>query len=361
MSLLVLAAAFFFAGAGAGAGPAVAREEGGVVGSFTVGTKEAPPFSMKTEDGGWEGISIDLWKTIALRLNLECDFREMTLQELFDGISDQSIDAAVAALTITPERERNVDFTHPFHTTGLGIAVSAKGENPWLAVVKKVFSLAFLRIVGALAALLLIVGFLIWLFERKHGLRHFSGGPLKGIGSGFWWSAVTMTTVGYGDKAPATPGGRLLAIVWMFAAIVMISGFTAAIASVLTVTQLASPVHGPEDLPGVAVGTVDGSTSAGYLRKNRIGFSGYGTVDEGLAALAAGGIVAFVYDAPLLRYRVNRQYLASLKVLRRTFLRQDYGIVLPEGSPMRESVNRILLEEIGGESWRETLYRYLGI
>jgi ABC-type amino acid transport substrate-binding protein len=31
--------------------------------------------------------------------------------------------AAVAALTITAEREKHFDFSHPFHTRGLGIAV----------------------------------------------------------------------------------------------------------------------------------------------------------------------------------------------------------------------------------------------
>ena len=100
-----------------------------------VGTKEAPPFSLKTKDGEWTGISIELWRGIAKELNLTFEFRELTLKQLIDDVSSGSIDAAVAALTITPEREKILDFTHSFYSTGLGIAVTAKMRNPWIAVV----------------------------------------------------------------------------------------------------------------------------------------------------------------------------------------------------------------------------------
>ncbi len=328
--------------------------------TLIVGTKEAPPFAMKASDGSWTGISVDLWRKIADQLNLPFEFRETDLRGLLDGIVDGSLDVAVAALTVTPEREQLFDFTHPFYTTGLGIASMSKQQNPWVAVLKRFFSAAFFKVVASLSVLLLAVGILVWWFERKKNSRQFGGGSAKGIGSGFWWSAVTMTTVGYGDKAPVTVGGRIVALVWMFAGIIMISGFTAAITSSLTVTKLESPIQGPEDLPTVRVGTMGDSTSEAYLRENRISFRVYQQPEDGLDAIVGGEIDAFVYDAPILRYLVHENFQGELQVLPRTFLHQAYGIALPEGSPLREPINRVLLQEIEKAAWQDTLYRYLG-
>ena len=80
--------------------------------ALMVGTKEAPPFSMKAPDGNWTGISIDLWQQIAAELDLTYEWRELDLKQLLEGVKNRSLDAAVAALTITAEREKNFDFTH---------------------------------------------------------------------------------------------------------------------------------------------------------------------------------------------------------------------------------------------------------
>jgi polar amino acid transport system substrate-binding protein len=89
-------------------------------------------------------------------------------------------------------------------------------------------SFPLLKVVTALGLVLLVVGALIWACERRQNPQHF-GGNAKGVLSGFWWAAVTMTTVGYGDKVPVTIGGRIIGLLWMFTAIILISGFTASI------------------------------------------------------------------------------------------------------------------------------------
>jgi ABC-type amino acid transport substrate-binding protein len=325
-----------------------------------VGTKEAAPFAMKASDGTWGGISIELWRELADELNLSYEFREADLKTLLDGVADGSLDAAVAALTITPEREKRFDFTHPFYTTGLGIATPSKEGNPWLAVVKRFFSPAFLRVLGVLLLLLLSIGILVWWFEKRKNPKQFGGGVVRGIASAFWFSAVTMTTVGYGDKAPVSLGGRIITLIWMFTAIIVISSITAAITSSLTLSQLESPVKGFEDLPKVRVGTILDSTSAAYLREKRIPFRGFKTVAESLQVMSDGGIEALVYDAPVLRYLVNQEYKGRIAVLPSTFFRQDYGIALTAGNPLRETINLVLLEKIRDPAWQDLLEQYMG-
>jgi ABC-type amino acid transport substrate-binding protein len=108
------------------------------------------------------------------------------------------------------------------------------------------------------------------------------------------------------------------------------------------------------------VGTVADSTSESYLQKQRISSRPFRTVAEGLQIMSDGGIEALVYDAPVLRYLVNQKYKGRMTVLPNTFLRQDYGIALTAGNPLRETINLVLLEKISDPSWQETLDQYLG-
>jgi polar amino acid transport system substrate-binding protein len=338
--------------ASTGAGQTVDR-------TLTVGTKETPPFAIKRSDGSWGGISIELWRRIADELGVETELVETDLQGLLQGVRDGRFDASVAAITITPDRERDFDFSHPIYSTGLAIAARSEGGG-WLTALRAFFSLAFLRVVLLLLALLLVVGFAAWLFERRHNPEQFERNPVRGVGSGLWWAAVTMTTVGYGDKAPASLGGRIVALVWMFTAIIIISGFTAAITTALTVSRLDTKVKGPGDLYRVQTATVSGSASAGYLEANHIVYEGYPGLEDALLALAGDDVDAVVYDAPLLRYQVNRRADKDLVVLPQVFERQDFAILLPSGSTYREPINRILLEQIKTSWWDDLLETYLG-
>lgn len=327
--------------------------------TLVIGTKHSPPFALLTEEGTWEGVSIDLWRTIARELDLDYTFRELPLEELLSGVEAGTLDAAVAALTAVVDREEYVDFSHPFHITGLGIAVASRRPAGWFATVGGVFSQRILQVIGVSLVLLFAVGTLLWIFERRRNAEQFGGGLVPGLGAALWWSVVTMTTVGYGDKAPKTVGGRLVALLWMFVSIMIISGFIAGITSALTVNRLEPALNGPEDLPRVRVGTVAGTTSESYLRRQRINHRTYSSPEEGLDALLSLETEALVYDAPILRYLVKEQFPGRLVVLERTFERQDYGIALPSGSPLREPMNRIILRTIQQPSWEDVLYRYM--
>jgi voltage-gated potassium channel len=46
-----------------------------------------------------------------------------------------------------------------------------------------------------------------------------------------WWSYVTMTTVGYGDKFPVITEGRIIAAVLMTAGVGLFGTFTANVSS----------------------------------------------------------------------------------------------------------------------------------
>lgn len=58
-----------------------------------------------------------------------------------------------------------------------------------------------------------------------------SGATIHDYGDALWWAVVTVTTVGYGDKYPVSPGGRGIAAVLMFVGIGLIGVLTASVAS----------------------------------------------------------------------------------------------------------------------------------
>lgn len=58
-----------------------------------------------------------------------------------------------------------------------------------------------------------------------------SNGNIKGFFDAVWWSLVTITTVGYGDKVPVTFWGRIIGIIFIFLGFIIFSTFTAYIAS----------------------------------------------------------------------------------------------------------------------------------
>jgi len=325
-----------------------------------IGIREAPPFVMRNDDGSLSGLSVELWELIADDLQLNYQTKEMLLPELLQGLVRGQVDIAVAAITVTAEREGKMDFTHPFYTSGLGIAINGEQDGTLGNVLKALFSLRFVHALLALGLVLAIVAVLVWLFERKANASQFGGSVTKGLGAGFWWSAVTMTTVGYGDKAPITPAGRLLAIIWMFASVITISGFTATIASVFTLQQIQGHIHGPQDLPGNVIGTVRGSTGAEYALKHNLRQQTFDSPSEAVRALAEGRINAVVYDHPILRYLAKFETAGQVTVLPVVFERQDYAFGLPAGSQLRKRLNQSLLTHIDSREWKQTLKQYLG-
>jgi ABC-type amino acid transport substrate-binding protein len=322
---------------------------------LVVGTVPVAPFIIENADGSWSGISIDLWKAVATKLGYAYEIRKLAPADLDDPAKLAGLDVFVS-MNITAKREAQWDLTHAFYSTGLAIAVAPKGDAGLAQTLRQIFTSRFAKLIGVLGAVLLGVGVLMWLAERRRN-DQFAGKAAHGIGAGLWWSAVTMTTVGYGDKAPVTLLGRSLALVWMFAALLLVASFTASITSALTVSQLDTGVTGPNDLPKSRVGTVEPSQGQAYCVRRHLPCRGYRDAAAAIDGLARGEVDAVVYEAPILQYRIKDH--PELKVLEGTFDNHGYALALRQGSPLREAINLALLDVIASDDWPPILARYL--
>jgi len=81
---------------------------------------------------------------------------------------------------------------------------------------------AAIVIASASTAITVVAGLLVTVVEH---------GTYPSIGTGLWWAAQTVTTVGYGDNVPTSLAGRLVAVLVMFMGIGFLTVVTAAITS----------------------------------------------------------------------------------------------------------------------------------
>lgn len=102
------------------AGDALARvtKEGRIV----FGVKaDAPPFGLKKADGTYCGFDIDIAREIAKEMGLKAEFVAVRSQDRIAFVKDGKADAVIASMTVTREREREVDFTIPYFQDGQGL------------------------------------------------------------------------------------------------------------------------------------------------------------------------------------------------------------------------------------------------
>ncbi|PIQ28310.1 ABC transporter substrate-binding protein [bacterium (Candidatus Blackallbacteria) CG17_big_fil_post_rev_8_21_14_2_50_48_46] len=317
-----------------------------------VATKSAPPFVILTESD-MQGMVIDLWKAVSSDLKLNYEMKTYrTMGEVLKAVETGQADLAIGPISVSAQREAILDFSQPFFQGGEGIATVKKAGSVMDGLLS-IMNLNLLRALGALATVIFIFGILIWAFERRKNTSQFGGSILKGMGQGFWWSAVTMTTVGYGDKAPVTFLGRSVALVWMFASVITISGFTAAISSSITLSNLQSKVTGLGELSHTRVGAAHSTSGSLFLSDLKIQYKSYENIESALTALEKGELDAVVHDLPILRYLVAQKASRNLVVLGENLHSENYAFALPQGSPLREALNQSLLRFLDTPRWQQ--------
>ena len=356
---LALSAVLFVAAAPATAqtGPATPAPHVEVrAGPLKVGAAQRPPFAAQGADGSWQGIGIDLWRMIAEDTGLPYQFTKVARDDLDAALRSGRIDVAVG-LDATPENAPGVAFTMPFYTANLGVA--SQMEVSFWRVAKSLATLELLSVVLSLSGLLLVVGGVVWLVERKHNGDQFAHGAARGLGDGFWWAGVTLTTIGYGDKAPRSFTGRAVAMVWMLLGLAVSAALTA---SVVSATNIGSSqqLKVPADLADRRIAVQAGGSAEAYLGGLGIDLVPMQTLDEAVQAISAGDADAAAAAAPELRVAME-QNGRGLILSTTTQDPQYVTIALRADVPDAEqtAITHSVLRHVTSDSWWTLVDRYL--
>jgi polar amino acid transport system substrate-binding protein len=95
-------------------------------GKLRVGVAEIVPWAMHDKDGKLIGFSIDVARKLARDLGVEVEFHPVTFKYLISDLLADRYDIIISGFSIEPERAILVNFSDPYNTTDVTLAVNTK-------------------------------------------------------------------------------------------------------------------------------------------------------------------------------------------------------------------------------------------
>lgn len=329
--------------------------------TLKVGTYHCPPFIFNSEAKGQNGLSMMLWQRIAETMGVGYSVQNYELEALLLSAEKEIIDVGVSCISITPDREEHVDFSHSFYETHLAIAV--KKQSYWDSFISVITNSKLWKVIGAFFFVAMMVGSFYYCLEHKKNDKLYSM-PTK---MGRLAEALILGIL-FISKGPfnyfefKTLPARMMTVLLAMFSTVFIASITAILASSLTLEQLRFDVKGVNDLSKIKTGALKSTTSSLFLSDHSIAHEKYNTMDDLLIALDNDEISAVVSDDAVLRYMIKKGktagYFSDFTVLPYQLEKQNYGLILIEGSPYAEEINRALLHIRETTEWHEILSEY---
>lgn len=304
-----------------------------------VGVAGSPPFVMPGE-GTHSGIAYEIWDAIADAENWHYSSQKFTtVSDALAALKEGKIDLVVGPVSITSERVEMMDFSQPYYYSGLSI-MSRKDAPTIIDRIRPLFSMKLLVAVIIFLSILGIVGTLIWLAEREKSPEQFPPDMPHGIANGMWLAIVTMSTTGYGDRAPITFWGRIIAGSWMVISIIFATTMVAGIASTLTLTGMGSnTITEAGQLSGKTVATPSFQVAGPFLDEFHAKAVRVNSLEEAYRLLQEKKVSAIVFDRPQLLYFQKEHPDDNITVSRADYDPLGYGFAFPLKSPLIKTVN----------------------
>jgi len=322
--------------------------------TLKIGIKLSEPWVMYDQNVSEDkrkpiGFSIDLWNEIASKLHVKTKWVYYnSTSELIAAAKKGEVDAAISAVTITSNREKDIDFSSSMYELGLQVMVDASKSSASVLELmgKEIKKMMNIETTLMFLLFLLITMHLRWFVDKRDEHSDlFSKKYSTGIIDSFWWGITMLITW---ETPPSKGVARVIDLMWHIVGILAVSILTAIVTSALTAQAIGGSIHSEKDLAGKYIAAVATDAPRRYVEKIGANVIPVKTLAEGIALVRNGKAEALVHDGPRLVYLANKinkkEKKRVLAVAPFTFNPQNYGIVFPTESKLKEPTNRALLK-----------------
>lgn len=311
---------------------------------FIVGYAGTEPFTIK-DNNEFSGISVEIWELVAGESQINYSIKPYnSVSEALNDLADGKLDAVAGPVSITSERAELVEFSQPYFQSSLGI-MSRKDNPSFLDRIAPLFTINLLYALFIFLFILSIVGTLLWLAERKASPEQFPHEPVRGIANGMWCAIVTMSTTGYGDIAPVTLMGRIVAGTWMIVSILFATTMVAGIASSLTLSGLGqNTISSAEQFNGKNIAVLKDSPSIDFVKDYNGKIVPVENLAQAYKMLKNKEVNGIFFDKPQLKYFLEKNEDKEMTISVSEYLTQGYGFAFPLHSEKVSAFNIELLK-----------------
>jgi ABC-type amino acid transport substrate-binding protein len=345
------------------AGSALAEE------TLKVGIKPSEPWVMydtkqPEQQRQPRGFSIDLWNAIASDLGVKTQWVYFDkVSDLIDAAHNNRIDAGISAITVTSQREEQVDFSNSMYELGLRILVPADASpNPWLVAAEEIGKFFTWKVLLILTILITIFAHIRWLVDRRFSdsSASFPADYRHGIREAAWWALTMFITW---DTPPRQGAARVIDLTWFLTGFLCLGILSSVITAALTEQNLDNNIQSVRDLLDKRVAAVASDAPREYLLKQGINVIPVNNLDEGIQKVLKGEADALVHDGPRLIYLAQQHNKTprtkQVNVLPVAFNPQIYGIAFPTNSTWVEPVNHSLMKLREAQGVSESIHESL--
>ncbi|XP_069947297.1 glutamate receptor ionotropic, kainate 2 isoform X3 [Cherax quadricarinatus] len=346
----------------------------------------AAPYNMLREtsvqmtgNDRYEGFCVDLIQEISEVLGFnytiriaadgshgKYDDKKKRWNGMIGELLDQKADLAIGDLTITYEREQVVDFTMPWMNLGITILYRKPTKKP-----PNLFSFLSplsLDVWLYMATAYLAISLLLFVLARFSPYEWSNPHPCDqspdkldnefSLLNCLWFCIGSLMQQG-GDLLPKAVSTRIVAGIWWFFTLIMISSYTANLAAFLTVERMESPIESAEDLAKqtrIKYGSLYGGSTWDFFANSKMPtyqrmFSFMESQnpsvytksnEEGVKRVQKGdGQYAFMMESSSIEYITERY--CDLTQVGGPLDSKSYGIALPPGSPFTNAISGAIL------------------